>query len=160
VDIEMGGHQVVTADETDMGSTAAAHRGRHRRAFLGFGALGAAAVVVAVTVWIGTSAGTGTDSAAAQTCAIVASRDYGTSARVVGAFDTTISGLREFSPWLGPLPSGMADGHAATLCYIDGDIPKSPPGGVPYDRAVVGVIDGQVVMLIAGYRDSLPVQSP
>ena len=61
-------------------------------------------------------------------------------------------------PW-----AGLAADHAAVVCYVDGTIAKSPPVGldgkvpVPFDRAIVVVVDGASQLVVAGYRDQLPV---
>lgn len=52
------------------------------------------------------------------------------------------------------------------LCYIDGQIAKAPPLGPsgevpePFDRAAVAIIDGKAELVVAGYRDQLPVRAP
>ncbi len=60
-----------------------------------------------------------------------------------------------------------ASGEPATLCYIDGEIPKGPPpplsGTIPpsFDRVVVVVAVGQdVIPVAAGYRQNLAFQAP
>jgi len=81
---------------------------------------------------------------------------------VVGAFDTTVGAIRGLEPrdveparW-----PNLSDGHPAVLCYIDGQIAKSPPGGEPFDRAVIAVVDEQADMIAAGYRARLPIRAP
>ena len=60
----------------------------------------------------------------------------------VAAFDTTLGRVRA----LGLLPSssdqwpGQADTDPAIVCYVDGFVPKAPPGGDPYDRAMVVIV--------------------
>lgn len=101
----------------------------------------------------------------AESCAGPA-RDY--AGTVVGAFNTTVAAIRALEPrqavpqrW----PDLAAD-HPAVLCYIDGEVAKAPPPGPdgevrpPFDRAVVAIVDGQSELIIAGYRDQLPVRAP
>jgi hypothetical protein len=76
---------------------------------------------------------------------------------VAGAFETTLGRVREEAAadhW-GDLP----DSATAILCYIDGSIPKAPPGGRPFDRVVVAIVDGRLEMLMAGYRSAIPIPS-
>jgi hypothetical protein len=97
---------------------------------------------------------------ASSTCVDVA-RDYGAEFQVVGSFATTVAGIRALTP--GGAPERWPDlppEQAAVLCYLDGPVPKSPPGGNPYDRALVGVTPGHSELTIAGYRDQLPVLAP
>ena len=87
---------------------------------------------------------------------------------VAGLFVTTVGAIRAV-PMLSIQSDrwpGLPDSHPAVLCYIDGQIPKGPPpqplGTVPpsFDRAVIAVIDGQPDLIMAGYRDNLPVVAP
>jgi hypothetical protein len=56
--------------------------------------------------------------------------------------------------------------YPAVLCYINGEIKKGPPPGpngeirAPFDRVVIAVVDGESTIIMAGYRDRLPVQAP
>ena len=93
-------------------------------------------------------------------------REYG--GPVVGAFATTIAGLRRVELRDGQ-PGRWADlppDHPAVVCYIDAEIPKAPPPGPngelpdPYDRIVVAVVDGEAILLQAGYRNALPIEAP
>lgn len=102
---------------------------------------------------------------AAEGCA-EAARGY--SGTVVGAFNTTVGAIRGLEPRSGE-PSRwprLADDHPAVLCYIDAEIPKAPPPPPdgpppePFDRVVVGIVDGNAEMIMAGYRDRLPVKAP
>jgi hypothetical protein len=102
---------------------------------------------------------------AAEGCA-AAARGY--SGTVVGAFDTSVGAIRGLAPRAGE-PSRwprLADDHPAVLCYIDAVIAKAPPPPPdgpppePYDRVVVGIVDGNGEMIIAGYREQLPVRAP
>jgi hypothetical protein len=102
---------------------------------------------------------------AADACASAAGGYAGT---VVGSFDTTVGAIRGLEPhranparW-----PGLPPDHAAVLCYIDGQVAMAPPppasGPVAesFDRVVIGVVDGTPVMIMAGYRDGLPVKAP
>lgn len=87
---------------------------------------------------------------------------------VVGSFNTTVGAIRG----LEPIPveparwPDLAPDHQAVLCYIDSEIAKGPPPGPngeirdPFDRVVIGIVDGQTEMISAGYRDRLPVSAP
>ena len=91
---------------------------------------------------------------AADVCADVAPEWSGT---VMAALETTLGRVREVAAtdhW-GNLP----DSATAILCYIDGSIPKAPPGGRSFDRVVVAIVDGRLEMLIAGYRSAIPIPS-
>jgi hypothetical protein len=104
-------------------------------------------------------------ASAADPCAASAGNYNGHAA---GSFVTTVGAIRALeaagieSQWW----RGLPDSHPAVLCYIDGQIPKGPPppmsGTVPpsFDRAVIAVIDGQPDLIMAGYRDNLPVVAP
>ena len=107
--------------------------------------------------------GDSSPSSAAAACANAA-RDYaGTS---VGSFATTVGAIRQLSPAAGSqLWPSFAPATSAVLCYIDAAIAKGPPPGPegsirdPFDRVVVGLVDGQSKMILAGYRSQLPVPS-
>lgn len=79
----------------------------------------------------------------------------------VGAFPTTLGRVRALGPahmtdrW-----NGLPDAMPAAVCYIDGSIPKAPPGGEPFDRAVVAIVNGHADLLMAGYRATLPITAP
>jgi hypothetical protein len=92
--------------------------------------------------------------------------DY--NGHVAASFVTTIGAIRavpmlEIQSVRWP---GLADSHPAVLCYIDGQIPKGPPppvlGTIPpsFDRAVIVVIDGQAELVMASYRDQVPIVAP
>ncbi len=95
-----------------------------------------------------------------------AARDY--SGTVVASFNTTIGAIRALEPRAGnpQLWPELAPDHPAVLCYIDGEIAKAPPPGSdgeisrPFDRAAVAIVDGDRQLIIAGYRDQLPVRAP
>jgi hypothetical protein len=55
---------------------------------------------------------------------------------------------------------GEAAEQKAVLCYLDGAIAKSPLGGTPFDRAVVGAAAGDAELIMAGYRKDLAVTAP
>jgi hypothetical protein len=101
----------------------------------------------------------------AQVCSATA-RDY--SGTVVGAFDTTVGAIRGLDQGQVDPPRwpDVSPEHSAVLCYIDAQIAKAPPPGPngevsrPFDRAIVSVVDGKSEMIMAGYRDQLPVPSP
>jgi hypothetical protein len=107
----------------------------------------------------------GLPTSAAETCAPSA-REY--SGTVVGAFITTVGAIRALEPrpaeparW-----PDLAPDQPAVLCYVDAQIAKGPPPGPngeirdPFDRVVIGVVDGKGEMVMAGYRDQLPVIAP
>ena len=88
-------------------------------------------------------------------------RENGPDFRVVGAFATTVSEVRDMTP--GAVPARwpeLAGESAAVVCYIDGSVPKAPPGDDPYDRAVIVVAGEHAELVIAGYHDQLPVEAP
>ncbi|MBA2489946.1 MAG: hypothetical protein ACR2LP_01720 [Candidatus Limnocylindrales bacterium] len=114
---------------------------------------------------IGAPFSLGPSRLAAEACAGPA-REY--SGSVSGSFDTTVGAIRAVgsrsavpAPW-----PDLPPGHAAVLCYIDGRMGKAPPAGQDgegresFDRAIVGVVDGDLQMIVAGYRDQLPVPTP
>lgn len=87
---------------------------------------------------------------------------FGPGFSVVGAFDTTVGSVRSIGA-RGPNPTRWPSEPAeykAVLCYLDGPVAKSPPGGAPFDRAVVGVAAGDAEFIMAGYRSSLSVKVP
>lgn len=101
----------------------------------------------------------------AELCARVAP-DY--SGTVVGSFNTTVGSVRALEPRAAQPQRwpDLAPDHAAVLCYIDGEIAKAPPPGPngevsePFDRAVIAIVDGHSELIIAGYRDLLPIRAP
>lgn len=96
---------------------------------------------------------------AAEICALQAPVYSGV---VVGAFDTTVGAVRRLQPRevQPPLWEGIPDAQPAVACYIDALIAKAPPGAAPYDRALIGVVDGAGRLVVAGYRDQMPVFAP
>jgi len=102
-----------------------------------------------------------TSSDAQKVCSEEATA-FGPAFSVVGAFDTTVGsirsiGARDANPTL--WRSEPAE-YEVVLCYLDGPVAKSPPGGVPFDRWVVGVANGDAEFIMAGYRTSLSVKAP
>lgn len=101
----------------------------------------------------------------AATCRLAA-EDYGADFVVAGAFTTTVGRVRTlYSNANGMMPSELPDQASATLCFIDGDLPKAPApedGEVQptFDRAVVVVVDGTQTPLAMGYRTDLDVVDP
>jgi hypothetical protein len=96
----------------------------------------------------------------AQICDGVA-RDYGPEFRVVGSFATTVGKIRSLEPGATPARwPELAAGQDAVLCYVDGPVPKSLPGGDPFDRAVIAIAPGHSELIMAGYQDRLPVRAP
>ena len=80
----------------------------------------------------------------------------------VAAFNTNLAGVRNLLPQR-QLPSPIEDqpdDSPAVLCYIDGDMGKSPPDGEPFDRVVVAIVSGKAEVLVMGYRDQLDVIRP
>lgn len=104
----------------------------------------------------------GASTLAGEACAGPA-RDY--SGSVVGSFITTVGAIRalESRPAVPARWPDLPPDHTAMLCYIDGQIAKAPPAGQdgevpePFDRIVVGVVDSDSEMILAGYRDQPPV---
>lgn len=99
-------------------------------------------------------------------CVTMALEDHGS---VTAFFASTVGAIRAVpaarnDEQLATYPS---DG-AASICYIDGQIPKGPPippdpsATVPpsFDRAVLVVIGQDTFMVAAGYRQNLPIKAP
>jgi hypothetical protein len=88
-------------------------------------------------------------------------RENGPDFSVAGSFATTVSKVRGLTPGAAPARwSELAEEAPAVVCYLDGPVPKAPPGGDPYDRAVIAVAGEHAELIIAGYRDQLPVEAP
>ena len=89
--------------------------------------------------------------------------EFGPTFTVAGAFDSRVSALREMR---GPVVTDpdlwpdMPDDSPAILCFLDGPVPKAPPGGEQFNRAVVGVVGDEAILVVAGYQDSIPVGEP
>jgi hypothetical protein len=87
---------------------------------------------------------------------------------VVGVFMTTVGAIRGLSPLPSDQPKWpeLSSDHSAILCYVDGAVAKAPPPGPdgevaePFDRLVIGIADGEAVVVVAGYRDTLEVRAP
>ncbi len=125
-------------------------------------------IVVAAALAVTGCVATAVQSAAptVDPCAAAAA-DY--DGVVAGSFITTVGAIRSLDEPQRLEPQrwpDLPDGHPAALCYIDGQIPKGPPppisGTIPpsFDRAVIAVVDGQSDLIMAGYRDNLPVVAP
>ena len=107
---------------------------------------------------------TSASSTAPAACLSVASDDQGT---VVAFFASTVGAIRTL-PTAAPNQNlaAHASSEPATVCYIDGLIPKGPPpppsGTIPpsFDRAVVVVVGQEVITVAAGYQERLPIQAP
>lgn len=92
-----------------------------------------------------------------------AARAY--SGETEGGFESTAAEVR--GRYSNAAIEALPESYPVSLCYIAGTVAKSPPpepGGTsppPYDRLVVAVTqDGSVVLLVAGYRDLLPIEPP
>lgn len=96
-----------------------------------------------------------------QACAEQA-KEFGPAFTVAGAFDTRVDALRDMQPLAAEpelWPRSPGD-SPAIVCFLDGPVPKAPPGGEQFDRAVVGVVDDDAVLVVAGYQDTIPIRSP
>jgi hypothetical protein len=99
-------------------------------------------------------------------CISVAHDDAGT---VAAAFPSTVGAIRRLPAVRdNPQLAGFAADQPATVCYIDGQIPKGPPppddpsATIPpsFDRAVLVVVGQTSVFIAAGYRQNMPIQAP
>lgn len=87
------------------------------------------------------SASSGSDEQALDERCEMAKAPYGPGAEVIAAFEST--------------------GDFEAVCWIDGSVAKSPPGGDPFDRAVVGIrSDGTSTLIKAGYQSSMQPEAP
>ena len=89
-------------------------------------------------------------------------KEFGPAFTVAGAFDTRVDALRDMQPLVAEpelWPRSPGD-RPAIICFLDGPVPKAPPGGEQFDRAVVGVVDDDAELLLAGYQDTIPIESP
>jgi hypothetical protein len=97
-------------------------------------------------------------------CLEVAREDAGS----VSAFFTSTVGAVRSLPAVqnNPQLARYAAAQAATLCYIDGQIPKAPPPqpsatlSPPFNRAVVVVVGDDVIFAAAGYQANLAIERP
>jgi hypothetical protein len=88
-------------------------------------------------------------------------RAYGPAFEVAGSFATTVREVRDLTPGVEPARwPELADETPSVVCFLDGSVPKSPPGGEPFDRALVRVAGEHAELIIAGYRDQLIVEAP
>ncbi|HEX7197593.1 MAG TPA: hypothetical protein VF364_12265 [Candidatus Limnocylindria bacterium] len=79
----------------------------------------------------------------------------------MGSFATTVGKVRGLTAGAAPARwPELADESPAVVCYLDGSVLKAPPGGDPYERAVIAVAGEQAELIIAGYRDQIPVRAP
>lgn len=134
---------------------------------LGKATLRARIVLILLAVTLGlvacgaVHATTETSSDAQRVCSQEA-KAFGPAFSVLGAFETTVGSIRSIGA-RGPNPtlwSGEPAEDKAVLCYLEGPVAKSSPGGAPFDRAVVGVAAGNAEFIMAGYRSSIPVRAP
>lgn len=134
-------------------------------------------------VEIASARGDGSDTSTAPEAAC--EPDRGPGMMVVGAFDTSVGGVRQWQAEQiaidlerAGMPSSSGDGQAtwsselsattnAVLCYLDGTVNKAPPPTpdepepVPFNRAVMAVLeDGSVIAVTLGYQGSIPVRPP
>ncbi len=94
------------------------------------------------------------------TCATVAA-DRGPEFVVVAAYETTVDRVRAIQADVTPVRwPELAGDTPAVLCYIDGFVPKAPPGGEPHDRSVIGVAGTHVDLIMSGYSDRLEIRAP
>lgn len=130
------------------------------------GRLSIFALVPVVLVACGGSGSNATGSVAPAACITTAHDDRGT---VAAAFFSTVGAIRRL-PAVdnNPQLAGYADGQPATVCYIDGQIPKGPgPPDDPsatiplsFDRAVLVIVGQNAIFIAAGYRQDLLIQAP
>lgn len=92
--------------------------------------------------------------------------DYGSAFTVAAALETDAAGAERWIPdgsSDGPF-GGLDAGQTVVLCYLDGPLTvtqeptASGEAPRPYDRAVVAVVDGRGTLLMAGYRENLPIR--
>jgi hypothetical protein len=89
--------------------------------------------------------------------------EFGPNFTVAAAFNSRVEAVRAMrdptviEPDLWP---DTPDDSPAIVCFLDGPVPKAPPGGEQFNRAVVGIANDEAILVIAGYQDSLPVQEP
>ena len=109
--------------------------------------------------------GTATSNAQVPaSCLTTAHDDNGT---VAATFHSTIGVIRRLPAVANnPQLASYAEDEEATICYIDGQIPKGPPPPasrtIPpsFDRAVLVVVGDQTYPVTLGYSENIPVQAP
>lgn len=100
-------------------------------------------------------------------CDRVAS-SYGAGFKVSGVFVTDVRSLRRLQPEDADpaLWSGAHEDEPGMLCYLDGELAKDPPLGLegevrdPFNRSAVGIVDGDVQLIAAGYQHAMPIRAP
>jgi hypothetical protein len=97
-------------------------------------------------------------------CITAAHDDQG---MVAASYRSTVGVIQQLPYARGdPQLADHAASEEATVCYIDGHIPKGPPppssGTNPpsFDREVLVVIGDQSYPLVLGYQRDIPIQIP
>ncbi len=91
-----------------------------------------------------------------------AAQEHGNPVDVVAVFPSTVGAIRR-SPvnatqrQLWPF---RVDSEPATLCYLDGFVPKAAPGREPHDRVVLAVAGNDIEFIKSGYQESMQVAEP
>lgn len=119
-----------------------------------------AGVILLRPLW---SANVGSDAAALAACRAAATEKYH-NATVVGAFATTVGGVRGLPRGTnGPELANIPGEREAIACYLDGDFAGVGfPGIPPYhpDRALVVIVDEDILMIARGFSESMPIVAP
>lgn len=93
-------------------------------------------------------------------------RSYGAEHHVEAALGSTVGAIRSLQPLHAspPLWPLAREDDYATLCYIDGPMGKGPPPKAPiqdrYNRAAVGVWNGEIQVVALGYQVTMPLSRP
>ena len=102
-------------------------------------------------------ASTSITASAPTACIQVATDDQGT---IAAFFYAPLGAIKHLSAvGSNPQLAGYSDDEPATVCYIDGNIPKGPPpgrnGSVPpsYDRDVMVVVGDNAFQIALGYKE-------